>query len=82
MKDKEYIQSLENLLIFMCQTYEEQHEAVLVLAKEGNKEPLLKIPRIQGSHQLSGIRHLSQLEFVKPNHSFKDVVEKIKNTEK
>lgn len=79
MEDKEYVQSLENLLVFMCQTYEEQQGVVRELAKEGNKEPLMRIPKIQGYFQLSAIRELSEMDFNVPQHSFKDVVDKMKS---
>lgn len=76
-EDVDYIDSLENLLIFMCQTYEEQRGVMFELAKEGNMEPLLRVPTIQGSHNLIPIEYLAKKEFNHPKHSFKDVENKL-----
>lgn len=80
--NEKYIQTLENVLIFMCQTYEEQEKILFELAKEGN-DALYKLPRIQGSLNLNALFQISKLEFEQPSldlNIIKDVlIRKIKN---
>lgn len=70
-KDK-YIHSLENLLIFMCQTYEEQEKVLFSLARQGN-DALHKVPRIQGTPNIISISQLADMEFQNPEFGFMEI---------
>lgn len=76
MDKEEYIQSLENLIIFMCQTYEDQEQVLFKLAKEGN-DALFKVPRIQCTANTIPIAQLAKVKFEQPKYGFKDVKEEI-----
>lgn len=78
MSKDEYIQSLENLLIFMCQTYEEQENDLFALAKQGN-DAILKVARIQGTANLIPIAQMAKFKFERPKHGFEEVKEEIQN---
>lgn len=81
--EKEYIKSLENLLIFMCQTHEETWEVLHRLAKEeGITKPILEVPTIQGLGNLIPIAQLAKIEFETPKYGFRQVIEKIKEENK
>lgn len=72
----EYIDSLENLLIFMCQTYEENEKALLLLAKQGN-QAFFNVPRIQGTVNTVSIARIAEAEFKTPKYGFNDVKKEI-----
>lgn len=74
--EEEYVSSLENLLIFMCQTYEEIEQVLFKLANEGN-EALFKVPRIQGTVNTIPIAQLAKMTFVTPKYGFKTIKEEI-----
>lgn len=76
VEQNEYINSLENLLIFMCQTYTENEKALLLLAKQGN-EAFFNVPRIQGTVNTISIARIAEVEFQKPKHGFNDVKKEI-----
>lgn len=76
MNNNDYIESLENLLIFMCRTYEDQEKALLSLAKMGNKA-YFEVPRIQGTSNLIPISQISEIEFQQPKYGFQDVKNEI-----
>ena len=76
MEKEEYIHSLENLLIFMCQTYEET-EHVLLKLSEGGNNALFEVPRIQGTSNIIPISQLSKIKFEQPKYGFKDVKNEI-----
>lgn len=77
MEDKEYIKSLENLLIFMCQTYDETQKELMKLYKEEGNEACFKVPMIQGTANVIPISQIGQLEFERPSHGFSDVFKEI-----
>lgn len=79
MEEREYIESLENLLIFMCQTYEETQQSLRELYKEEKNEALFKIPTIQGTGNSIGIMRLAQTEFIHPKHGFVEIEKELKN---
>lgn len=68
----EYIESLENLLIFMCQTHEDQHKALLGLLKEGNSA-YMKVPTIQGTANLIPVSQIADIDFHRPEYGFREV---------
>lgn len=76
MDQDKYIESLENLLIFMCQTHEECENVLFELSKEGN-EALFKVPRIQGTSNTIPIAQLAKIEFKQPAYGFKDIKNEI-----
>lgn len=80
MDKEKYINSLENLLIFMCQTYEDQGQELIRLMKEEKNDAYFKIPRIQGSPNLMSIHKLSKLDFEIPGYGFPEVEEVIRNS--
>lgn len=72
----DYIQSLENILVFMCQSYEEQEKVLFELAKEGN-DALHKTPRIQGMANTISIAQIADVEFEKPPMNFMEIKDEI-----
>lgn len=78
MEEKDYIESLENLLIFMCQTYEETEKVLLKLAREENNNAFMSVPKIQGSTNTIGIKRLSDLSFKHPRYGFNEIEKEIK----
>lgn len=76
MNKEEYIQSLENLLIFMCKTYEDQEQILFKLAEGGN-DTIFKIPRIQGIVNTVPISQIAKIKFEQPKMSFQDVKKEI-----
>lgn len=72
MEQEEYIHSLENLIIFMCKTYEETEQVLLKLAEGGNNA-LFEVPRIQGISNIIPIAQLAKIKFEQPKYGFKDV---------
>jgi hypothetical protein len=75
-KEEKYVESLENLLIFMCKNYQKTWKVLMELHKEGN-ETWIKIPSIQRSCHTIPIAQLSKLEFKKPEHNFRYVYDKL-----
>ncbi len=77
-----YVESLENLLIYMCDSYTVVLDKLLELGHtEGNKA-YMQVPTIQGSINRTPIRQLGKLEFNLPQHGFKDVYSKISDKRK
>ena len=85
MKDidkEEYIKSLENLLIFMCKTYDDIDNELLRLANEENNRAFFEVPRVQGLYHVVNISKIGELEFEEPLYSFKDVYKVIESKNK
>lgn len=78
MNEKDYIESLENLLIFMCQIYEETQKALTQLSKEENNDALFKVPMIQGTENVIGISRLSTSVFKQPDYNFIEINDELK----
>ena len=78
MDEKEYIKSLENLLIFMCKNYTETIDILCKLAQEGN-DTLFKVPAIQGIMNVIKITQIGSLEVKDVKYGFKDVLKEIQN---
>lgn len=76
MDKDEYINSLENLLIFMCQTHENQQKTLLALAKNGNNA-YFEIPQIQGTGNLIPIAQIATIDFNHPTYGFNEVKNEI-----
>lgn len=77
MIDKdEYIKSLENLLIFMCKTYDGIEDELTKLSQEGNTA-LFKVPLVQGTVNKINIHHLGKMECKKHLYSFKEIKNEI-----
>lgn len=72
MQKNNYVESLEELLIFMCQTYEDIQNSLLDLSKEGNNA-FIKVPMIQGLSNTITVSRISKLKFRTPKHSFDEV---------
>lgn len=80
MKKDEYVESLENLLIFMCQTYEDMQKSLMDLYKEEQNEAAFKTPMIQGTGNIIGISKIADLKFNQPSLGFHAIFEKIKES--
>lgn len=74
---EEYIHSLENALIFMCQTYQENHDALLQLLRKDGNEAFWQFATIQGSPNVFAVDSLSKLSFQKPAHGFQQILKEI-----
>lgn len=72
----EYIKSLENLLIFMCKTYDGIEDELMKLSKEGN-DALFKVPLIQGTINKINVHQLGKMDYKKSLYSFKDIKNEI-----
>jgi len=70
LNQEEYIHSLENALIFMCQTYKENFDTLFKLMKEEGNEAFWKYSTIQGSPNVFAVEALSKLKFQQPVHGF------------
>ena len=79
MTQKEYIEALENSLIFMCQCHEELESEILNKLMERRDDDLwMQWPRIQGSINLLSIAKISKLEYNRiPKFGFKDIYERL-----
>ncbi|GMX64533.1 hypothetical protein Elgi_38020 [Paenibacillus elgii] len=73
----DYVQSLENLLIFMCQVYQKNHDTFfnMMLNKENNAYK--KLSTVQGSYHRFAVKDLSELDFSEPVYGFRKVFEEI-----
>ena len=78
MDEKEYIESLENLLIFMCKNYTETIDVLCKLAQEGN-DTLFKVPAIQGTMNIIKITQIGSLEVKDVKYGFKYILKEIQN---
>lgn len=74
MQKNNYVESLEELLIFMCQTYEDMQGSLFELAKKGN-HAFTKVPMVQGLSNVIGISRIAKLEFQTPKIGFAEVFE-------
>ncbi|MCH1964411.1 hypothetical protein MCG45_16395 [Clostridium perfringens] len=72
---EEYIRSLENLLIFMCGSYDKIDNSLVELAEKEHNHTWFKVPRIQGLYHIINISKIGKLEFEEPNYGFKEVLE-------
>lgn len=66
----EYIECLENLLIFMCQIYDETQKILLDLATTERNDAYMKVPIIQGIMAPSMIHQIGELDFKQPKNGF------------
>jgi len=78
LKEKDYVESLENLLIFMCQTYDEAQKSLLKLSKEEGNDAFMKVPMVQGTSNSIGISRLAENIFYQPKYSFVEVAKELK----
>lgn len=76
---EEYIKSLENLLIFMCNSYDKIDNSLVKLVEKEHNYTCFEVPRIQGLYHVINISKMGELEFEEPNYGFKEVLEIIKN---
>lgn len=76
MDQDKYIHSLENLLIFMCQTYETQESTLRSLARQGNNA-FYKVPMIQGGSNIESISQLANMNFQHPELGFREIKDEI-----
>lgn len=73
----DYVQSLENLLIFMCQSHEDVWSVLSELAAQEKNRTILSVPKIQGLKNQMGITQLAKMEFSPPPFGFSEVVERM-----
>lgn len=75
LNKEEYIESLENLLIFMCKTYDDIDNTLVNLAEKEHNYTCFEVPRIQGLYHVINITKIGNLEFKEPSYGFKEVLE-------
>lgn len=78
MPKDNYVESLEESLVFMCQTYDEMQHSLMELAKEGNKA-LAKVPMLQGYADTMGVSQIASLKFRAPRVGLTEVFEDLKD---
>lgn len=76
MNKDDYIQSLENTLIFMCNTYENINDELLKLAQEGNNA-FFKVPLIQGTSNIVQISQIGKVELQEPIYDLREIKKEI-----
>lgn len=76
MNKDDYIQSLENTLIFMCNTYENITDELCKLAKDGNNA-FFKVPLIQGTFHIVQISQIGKLELQEPIYDLREIKKEI-----
>lgn len=74
----EYINSLENLLVYMCKHQKDCDMVLRVLAQKDGHPALSKVPMIQGFDNTTGISQLGEMSFHTPVHGFLDVAEQLR----
>lgn len=74
MDDKEYIETLENTIIFLCQTYEECAKEFMY-----NADTCDRFPTIQGTGNIVAIAQIAEFPLNKqPKYGFRDILGKLK----
>lgn len=76
MNKDDYIKSLENVLIFMCNTYTNINDELLKLAQEGNNA-FLKVPLIQGTFNIVQISQIGEMELQEPIYDLREIKKEI-----
>lgn len=71
--EEEYVKSLENVLIFMCKTYDEIEKELVKLVEKENNKAFFKVPRVQGINHVVNISKIGKLKFEQPLYNFKDI---------
>lgn len=74
----DYIDSLENLLVFLCKHQADCNTVLRTLAKNDGNPALSKMPMIQGMSNNAGIGQLSKTAFLPPKHGFLDVADQLR----
>lgn len=77
LNQEEYVHSLENALIFMCQTYQVNHDALLNLLRNKGNEAYWEFATIQGSPNVFAVDSLSKLPFEQPKHGFGQILKEV-----
>jgi hypothetical protein len=81
-EEKEYVESLENLLIFMCDSYTLILDELLELGHKEDNKAYMKVSTIQGTHNRIPIRQLGDLDFKPPKHGFNDIYKLVSDKRK
>lgn len=76
MNKDDYIKSLENTLIFMCNTYKNINDELLKLAQEGNNA-FFKVPLIQGTFNIVQIFQIGEMELQEQIYNLKEIKKEI-----
>lgn len=88
MDDKEYIEQLEQALIFMCSWYQNIYNETFKDYIEKRNEKYLKLPTIQGFQSIFSVQNIAKIEediFINEevdinyNFNFKDIENKLKS---
>lgn len=74
----DYINSLENLLVYMCKHQKDCDMVLRTLAQKDDNQALYKMPMIQGMENSAGIGQLADMPFQAPSHGFLDVAEQLR----
>lgn len=73
----EYVASLENLLIFMCQSHEDVFHTLTRLAAEEQNKAILSVPKVQGIKNGLSISKIAKMTFTPPPMDFAKVAERM-----
>lgn len=75
MNHEEYVSSLENLLIFMCQVYQKNHDRLFEMMVTKENDAYMNLSTVQGSYHRFAVKDISKLEFSEPVYGFRKVYE-------
>ncbi|MFI8714460.1 hypothetical protein [Brevibacillus brevis] len=70
---EDYTESLENLLIFMCEVYQTNHDNFFQMMVDGESDAYMKLSTMQGSSQRFAVKAISELEFREPKLGIRKV---------
>lgn len=80
MTEKEYIDQLEQLVVFMCGWYQDTYEKMFKDYVDNKNEAYLKLPTIQGFRNRVAVANMAKAENnIKYNFDIEKIEEKIKS---
>lgn len=88
MGDKEYIEQLEQALIFMCSWYQDIYNETFKDYMQERNEKYLKLPTIQGFQSRLAVKNIAKIEEdifrnkevnINYNFNFKEIENKLKS---
>ncbi|WP_195972992.1 hypothetical protein [Clostridium thermobutyricum] len=80
MTEKEYIEKLEQALVFMCGWYQNTYEKMFEDYIDNESEAYLELPTIQGFRNRAAVKNIAKLgRNIKYNFDIEQIAEKIKS---
>lgn len=80
MTEKEYIEQLEQALIFMCGWYQDTYKKMFKDYVDNKKEAYLELPTIQGFRNRVAVANIAKSgRNIKYNFDIEQIAEKIKS---